>query len=184
MERDIELTDGFITLRPYQMSDISSLYEAVRESIPEVSLWMGWCHPGYSIEESKTWVAGQPERWDEGTSYDFAITEATGGQYCGGCGLNHLRYDIGLANLGYWVRTSRTRKGIATAATLLLTRFAFNELKLNRIEIIAAVGNIASLRVAEKAGATREGVLRNRLMINGKPSDAVMFSFVPQDFRR
>ena len=184
MERDIELTDGFITLHPYQMGDIDSLYQAVRESIPEVSLWMNWCHPGYSIEESRTWVEGRAERWDRGTAYDFAITKATGGQYCGGCGLSHLWFDTGLANLGYWVRTSETRKGTATAATLLLARFAFNELKLNRLEIIAAVGNMASLRVAEKAGATKEGVLRNRLVINGEPRDAVMLSLVPQDFRQ
>ncbi|UCH42166.1 MAG: GNAT family N-acetyltransferase [Dehalococcoidales bacterium] len=184
MERDIEITDGFITLRPYQMSDIDSLYEAVRESITEVSLWMPWCHSEYSIEESTTWVEGLPERWEMGTSFDFAITKAKNGQYCGGCGLNHLRYDIGLANLGYWVRTNETRKGIATAATLLLARFGFKELRLNRVEIMVAVGNIASLRIAEKSGATREGVLRNRLLLNGEPGDAVLFSFVPQDFRQ
>jgi len=52
---------------------------------------------------------------------------------------------------------------------------------LLRIEIVAAVDNIPSQRVAEKAGARREGVLRNRLFINGESLDAVLFSLVPED---
>src|SRR3990172_4536404 len=103
------------------------------------------------------------------------------GSYLGGCGLNGIG-EYKFANLGYWVRTSRTKQGVATAATLLLARFGFDELKLNRIEIVVATGNYASQRVAEKAGATREGVLRNRLILKGKPVvDAVMFSLIPKD---
>jgi len=62
-----------------------------------------------------------------------------------------------------------------------LTRFAFNELRLNRVEITVAVDNQASLRVVEKVGATKEGILRNRLTKNDAPCDAVMFSLIPQD---
>jgi RimJ/RimL family protein N-acetyltransferase len=54
-------------------------------------------------------------------------------------------------------------------------------LKLNRIEILVAVGNERSLRTALKAGATREGVLRNRLVMGNKICDAVMHSLIPGD---
>ena len=181
MKRNVELTDGSILLRPYQISDIESLYEAARESIPEVSIWMPWCHPDYSIEESRKWIESQPDAWEKGTGYEFAITEYSSGTYLGGCGINEIRYDYGYANLGYWVRTSQTKKGIATAATILLIRWAFNELKLNRVEISVAINNQASLRVADKAGATKEGILRNKLSKNGLPCDTVMFSLIPQD---
>ena len=96
-----------------------------------------------------------------------------------------------VVNLGYWVRTSRTRQGISTTATRLLARFGFEELNLNRIEITAAISNKASQRVAEKAGAIREGFLRNRLVVrvqvadtmvfHEQVSDTVMFSLIPQD---
>jgi ribosomal-protein-serine acetyltransferase len=52
-------------------------------------------------------------------------------------------------------------------------------LKLKRVEITVAVDNQASLRVAEKAGATKEGILRNRVVKSDAPSDAVVFSFIP-----
>ncbi len=181
MKRNIQLTDGFVLLRPSQSGDIASLYEAVRESIAEVSVWMPWCHPDYSIEESTIWVESQPEIWEKGTGYEFAITDYASGSYLGCCGINRIQRDWGLANLGYWVRTSQTKKGVATAATLLLARFAFTELKLGRIEIVVEVDNRASQRVAEKAGATKERVLRNRLTKNGNPCDAVMFSLIPED---
>ncbi len=181
MGKGIRLTDGVITLHQYQVNDIDSLYEAVRESISELSKWMPWCHPGYSIKESRIWIESQPDKWEKGEEYNFAISYNTGGLYLGGCGLRIIDRNIGITNLGYWVRTSQTNKGIATAATLLLARFAFNELSLNRVEIAVAVDNRASLRVAEKAGATKEGILRNKITKNDTPCDAVMFSLIPQD---
>jgi len=160
MQKDVQLTNGVVLLRPYRLADINDLFKAARESIPEMSVWMPWCHLDYSIEESKEFIESLPEKWERGTAYEFAITDSTSGLYLGGCGINRIQNDIGLVNLGYWVRKSQTRKGIATAVTLLLARFAFNELKVNRVEIVIAVDNIASLRVAEKVDATKEGVLR------------------------
>lgn len=181
MVEKLELTDGHVLLRPYQISDVERLYEAVRESIPEVSVWMEWCHPDYSIDESRDWVKARDKEWQKGTAYDFTMVDPKDGSYLGGCGLNGFRGEHGIANLGYWVRTSRTKRGVATASTRLLARFGLNELKLNRIEIVAAVGNRASQRVAEKAGATREGIFRNGTTQHGKICDAVMFSLIPQD---
>ncbi len=179
----LQLVSEQVVLRPYCLDDVESLYKAVRESVAEVSLWMPWCHADYAIEESRTWVESRAEAWEKGTEYEFVITDSHTGLVLGGCGLNNIDRANGNANLGYWVRTGRTRQGVATTATRLLAGFGFNELGLNRIEILAATGNRASRRVAEKAGATREGTLRNRLAIREEVHDAVIFSFVPEDIR-
>jgi ribosomal-protein-serine acetyltransferase len=181
MKKDGRLTDGVITIRPYLVSDIDSVYEAVRESMPELSVWMSWCHPDHSIEETKTWIASQPDKWEKREEYNFVISYNGGALYLGGCGFGVIDRGCGIADLGYWVRTSQTNKGIAIAATLLLAQFAFNGLGLNRVELTIAVDNQASLRVADKAGAIREGILRNRVVKNDTPSDAVVFSLIPQD---
>ena len=81
------------------------------------------------------------------------------------------------------MRSSCAGHGIAVTATRLCARFGFDELHLKRIEIVAAVGNRRSQRVAEKAGATREGILRNRLKVGEVSHDAVMFSLVPDDLK-
>jgi ribosomal-protein-serine acetyltransferase len=180
--RDIELTDGMIRLRPPELSDAEGIYAAVRESIPEIKPWMSWCHDGYSIDEAQEWLASLPDGWQEGSNYAFVITKAAGGRILGGCGLNHINRFFRLANLGYWVRSSSTGRGIAGRATRLVARFGIEQLGLVRLEIVVAVGNQRSLRVAQKAGATREGVLRNRLIIGQELQAAVMHSLVPEDF--
>jgi len=81
------------------------------------------------------------------------------------------------------VRTSQLGQGTATAVTLLLAQFAFNELALNRVEIVVAKNNIASIRVAEKAGALQEGTLRKRITVRENIYDAFLFSLIPDNIR-
>ena len=177
----LELCEGPILIRPFREEDAGALYEAVRESISEVSPWLPWCHRNYSIEESREFIGSREIASQGGEWYSFGIFETDGGRFLGGVGINFINRVHQMANLGYWVRTSAAGRGIATMATRLAAKFAFAQLGLQRIEIVAAIGNVPSQRVAEKAGARREGVLRNRLLINGESLDAVLFSLVPED---
>ena len=81
----------------------------------------------------------------------------------------------------YWVRTRHIGRGIAPAAVKLLARFAFDQLSLNRVEIVVALENAKSRRVAEKVGARQEGILRKRIAVRGTVHDAVMYSLVAED---
>jgi ribosomal-protein-serine acetyltransferase len=177
------LKDSVITLHRYRVDDVQDVFAGVSESIAEIHPWMPWCHPGYEISDTQAWVSFAIAQWDAGRQFEFVIRTASG-QLLGSGGINSLHDAHPLANLGYWIRTSQTRNGYATRATRLLAEFAFHDLGLQRVEIVAAVGNHPSQRVAEKAGATREGILRNRLVIHGIPHDAVGYSFVPGDFPR
>jgi len=178
---EVELIEGPILIRALRQEDVSPLYEAARESIAEVSPWLPWCHENYSIEETREFIASRELASQSGEWYSFGIFEKDGGRFLGGVGINFINRVHQMANLGYWVRTSAAGRGIATKATRAVARFAFEQIGLNRIEIVAAVGNIPSQRVAEKAGAVREGVLRKRLLIRGESQDAVMFSLVKED---
>ena len=177
----IELSDGNILIRPLRAEDIQSIYEAVRESIKEVSRWMAWCHSDYSIEETSAFVMSREEAWKNDSDYGFGVFDATTRGYLGGVGLNFINRVHQCANLGYWVRTSSARRGVASSAARLAARYGFEELGFQRIEILAAIGNHPSQRAAEKAGAVREGLLRKRLLVKGRPEDAILFSFIPED---
>jgi ribosomal-protein-serine acetyltransferase len=179
---NVSLTDGRVLLRPYEKRDAAETYKAIRESIKEMSPWLPFAHPDYSPDESRDWIKRRPGEWKHGYCYEFIILDAKDGACLGGMGINRIDYDNGLANLGYWVRSTRTGQGVAPAAARLLAGWGFKTLRLNRIEIIVAVENMRSQRVAEKLGAQREGILRNRLLLHGKPHDAVSFSLVPGDF--
>ncbi len=174
-------SDGRVTIRAYEAGDVEPLFDAVRESLAALMPWMPWCHPDYSPDDSRAWVETRDAAWQAGEEYSFAITDSATGEFCGGVGLNHLVREYRMANLGYWVRTTRAGRGMATAATRLAAGFAFNQLALTRVEIIMATGNVASRRVAEKAGGLFEGTLRNRIILDGQPAATHLFSLVPEE---
>ncbi len=181
MRQDIQLTDGFVLLRPYRADDTAELNNAVTESLRELKPWLDFATDDYSLTQSQQWVTECPRTWEAGTAYNFVITDASYGQYLGGCGINNFDSRRKIANLGYWVRTAQTRRGIATASTRLLVRWGIRELKLVRIDIQIAAPNRASQRVAEKAGATREGTLRNGMFVRDLMYDKVVYSIIPED---
>jgi len=178
-----ELSDGRIRIRRYRADDADALYEAVRESIDKLIKWMPWCHPDYSRDESVEWTSTRDADWESGVTYDFVIEDNETRRFLGGCGINNIDNLNKHANLGYWAKSGCTGKGVATAAAMLMIKFAFEDLGLVRIEIVHAIENKASRRVIEKTGAFKEGVARNRVMLSSGPHDAIVYSLIPADIK-
>ncbi len=164
-----------ITIRGYESSDIDPLYEAVIESREELVPWMPWCTAHYARQDTATWVESRPAAWERNEEWGFVIVSPDG-RVLGTCGIHHLDLRNGVGELGYWVRTSATRNGVASAATRQISQWAFREQGLHRLEILASVENIGSQRVAEKVGAVREAILRERLCLFDRRHDAILYS--------
>jgi ribosomal-protein-serine acetyltransferase len=176
-------SDGNIGLRQFTLEDVPVLFNAIHESVAQLSAWMVWAHPQYSMEDTQSFVLKCGPGWEKGEQYSFAMVDLHDGQFLGSVGLSAVNRAHGFANLGYWVRSRKTRHGVATSATRMAARFSFEALGLNRVELLVPTANVASQRVAEKAGAKREGLLRKRLQLNGIAHDAFVYSFVQEDFR-
>ncbi|HEY0142092.1 MAG TPA: GNAT family N-acetyltransferase [Thermoanaerobaculia bacterium] len=172
-----------ISIRPYRTGDGAAFHRAAMESLPEVGPWMPWCTSGFTIEAAHSWAARQVESWAERREFEFILVNEAD-EFLGACGLNQIDALNRRANLGYWVRTSAVRRGIATAGVRLVERWAFANTDLARLELVIAVDNAASIRVAEKAGAVREGLLHHRLFLQGRSHDAWMFSLLRSRFAR
>jgi RimJ/RimL family protein N-acetyltransferase len=173
--------NGQVGLRRFISNDVPLLFAAARESAPELCAWMTWCRPDYTIEDSRAFIMACERDWERGTNYSFAIFDEQQGTFLGSIGLSQVNRTHHYANVGYWVRSSRTRQGIASEAMRLIARLGLSKLEFQRLEIVAARDNLPSQRVAEKAGAHREGVLRNRLFLRGQPHDAVIYSIIRED---
>ena len=138
--------------------------------------------PDISIDDMENLTKEALKLWETDRAYIFHVLDASTNQVVGFAQLNLVNRLYQMANLSYKVRTSRTGEGIASEAARLVARYGFENLGFQRIEVVVAVDNIPSLRVAEKIGAVREGLLRNRLLINGTPCDAYMHSLIPTDY--
>jgi len=175
------LTDSVITLRPLEHADRDAIYAAVIESIAEISPWLPWCHPAYAPSETASFIEGSIQWWAQRSQFAFGIFDAANGAFIGGTGVNQVNQQHRYANVGYWVRTSRTGQGLAPRALRLAARFSFETLGLHRVEIAVEPENYASRRVAEKAGATLESIMRNRIFKRGQPYPAALYSLIPED---
>ena len=165
-----------VTLEPLRLDHVP-LIEAVQESVNEASPWLPWCTPSFDVEAAEAWIRNQIEARRAGTAYEFAFV-GEDGRYLDGGGINDVRRDHRFVNVGYWVRTGENGRGVATGGGLRgLVAWARANTDLNRLKVVVAEGNRASLRVAEKAGARREGVAKARLLQHGRHHDAVVFSF-------
>ncbi|MBD8880745.1 GNAT family N-acetyltransferase [Rhodanobacter sp. 7MK24] len=175
-----ELAIPPLALRPWRDDDAQALHEAIRESLDSVGRWLQWCHVNYDLDAARQRIAACKQGWDAGGQYAFAVFDATG-RLAGGVGLNQLDERNMRGNLGYWMRTSVNGRGYAAHAARAVAVFGFETLGLQRIEIVAATGNLASQRCAERIGARREGIARSRVLMHGQSEDAVVYGLVPTD---
>lgn len=175
------LSDGVVLIRPLEQADRDGMFASVRESIAEVSQWLPWCHPAYMPEETSAFIEATRQAWASEAQFAFGIFDAEKGGHLGGISVNHIVRQNRMANIGYWVRTGVTRSGVATRAVRLAAQFAFEDLGITRIEIAAIPENVASRRVAEKAGARFEVIARNRIVMHGQAYPAALYSLLPAD---
>lgn len=171
---------GGIVVRPLAAGDAEPLYRAVRSSVESLSYWLPWCHRDYALADATAWVEHGMACWAAGSEFPLGVFDGTGA-VIGGTGVNHLNRAHGVGNLGYWVCDAARNRGVATLAARAAARLGFDVLGLTRLEIVVPPHNAGSQRVAEKLGALREVEARNRVLFQGRPERAVVYSLIPND---
>jgi ribosomal-protein-serine acetyltransferase len=157
--------------------------EAVKDSLPELCEWLPWAHPNYTREEAAAFVRDSVAAWREGRAYDYAIRPISDPEFhLGNISIWSVSRLGRTGEIGYWVRSDRTSQGVATEVTTRMVRLGFEELDFHKINLRIAIGNRASERVAEKLGFTKEGVLREELMIRGRWVDHTLYSLLVHEF--
>jgi RimJ/RimL family protein N-acetyltransferase len=132
-------------------------------------------HP-YTRADAEAWVALQA---DQDPVVRFAVCDAKGP--IGGIGLITREGDLRhSAELGYWLGKPFWGQGIMTAAVRVLIAYAFETLGLLRIDARVRTSNIASVRVLEKLGYQREGLLRRDALKAGVPVDHLLYAILSE----
>jgi RimJ/RimL family protein N-acetyltransferase len=167
----MRLRDGDLELRAWTLDDVPALVEACNDD--EIRRWLPMIPSPYTEEDARTYVEGEvpPGR------HQFAITED--GRVVGAIGLDIVE-SIRQGTIGYWCAQEARGRGVTTRALRLLSEHAFQNLGLERLQLFTDPDNLASQRVAEKAGYQREGVLRSHLpQRDGTRRDSIAFSLLP-----
>jgi RimJ/RimL family protein N-acetyltransferase len=125
------------------------------------------------------WIAGYVQGWRDGSRAGFAIIDCDDDAFLGMCGLIRIDWEASEAEMGYVVAPAARGRGAASRSIDLVSRWAFDDLGLARIEAVIDVTNEASLRVAERAGYKREGVRRSAHFKDGVRADLAIYSLLP-----
>jgi RimJ/RimL family protein N-acetyltransferase len=174
MERHA-LSDGIIALRPWSEADAEEM-RACLDGDEEIGRWLDQVPQPYTKADALAYINGAGQS-------AFAVIDAQTGRVLGSVGaLWNDTKDV--AEIGYWTREDARGRGATTRALTLVTRHALEE-GAARVQLRADVENVPSRRVAEKAGFTAEGVLREahwnaRL---GRRQSWVMYSVLPGELR-
>ncbi|MCV0395687.1 MAG: GNAT family N-acetyltransferase [Rhizobiaceae bacterium] len=122
--------------------------------------------------------------FSHGTGVSFLIFDRAGGAMMGGVSIGNIRRGVAQnGQIGYWMGERHAGKGHMSAALELVTEFGFERLKLHRIEAACIPENLRSVRVLEKAGFQREGLLRSYLRINGVWQDHYLYALIEKERR-
>lgn len=170
----ISLSSEGLLLRCFQTSDPPLLLEAVTESGTDLSRYETWAKPGFTLDDATEYVNWWITGWQDATAFFFAV--ALDGGLLGACGLFSIDLTVRTASLGYWIRSSQTGRGYASAAAQAVVRVGFEQLGLDRVDMLTAVTNTGSLRVGEKIGAVQVAVIPDGLILYGASHDAISLS--------
>ena len=156
------------------------LYRAIVMSLEELRPWMAWAAQP-TVSNSYAYSIESERGWDEARNWTFTIFH--GREEAGTISVQRWEPFTESAQIGYWLRSDLTAKGLMKEAARAVVRFAFDELELHRLELHAGVENIASIKVAEAAGFVREGVLRHGAKGAFGHYDAYVFGLLESDPR-
>jgi len=119
----------------------------------------------------------------EDLGYAFLIFKDGYDELIGGLSLSNVRRGVTQAAvLGYWLGLPFVSQGYMTAAVNAVCAYAFEDLRLHRLEAATMPNNAASIRVLERNRFRREGIARRLLKINGAWEDHVLHALVAEDF--
>jgi len=180
-----ELWGPRVLLRPLTLRDAPAVWEAVRESRERLAVWLSWVSTLRSLDDVRAAIVKMRACWMRREDLTVGIFDRATGRYLGGGGLHRIHWDLRIFEIGYFVRTSAEGQGYIAEMVQVLTRFAFNRLQANRVEIYVDPRNVRSARVPERLGFMLEGTLRRfRADVNGRPADRKVFALIRQDYER
>ncbi|MEU8731385.1 MULTISPECIES: GNAT family N-acetyltransferase [Streptomyces] len=172
----VTLTTDRLVLRTVGPQDIDAVYAACQD--PDIQHWTTIPSP-YLPEHARGFAEQMvPEGWANDSMFTFGLF-LPAGDLVGVLGITMI--SLGVGEIGFWGTKEHRGRGYVTEAAVAVSRWAFTERAVDRLEWRAEVGNEASRAVARRAGYTMEGTLRSAVNNKGVRRDSWIGSLLPSD---
>lgn len=166
-----------LLIRAPRPGDGKIVNEAIQESVEHLRPWMPWVHPVPSLTDTETHSRRMAAKFILREDLGLYLFRKSDGLFVGGSGLHRIDWSVPRFEIGYWVRASLEGQGYITEAVSGITRFAFDVLGAQRVEIRCDARNTRSAAVARRVGYILEGCLRqDNWATDGTLRDTLVFS--------
>jgi RimJ/RimL family protein N-acetyltransferase len=155
-----------VLLRPPTLDDVQALHEAIVESYAELHPWMPWCTEPVELADQRGFVERSLAAWENAEAMNFNVFDAEG-TVIGSIGLMD-RIGPGALEIGYWLRTGHTGRGVMTRAAKALTELGLGLPGIERIEIHCDAANLRSAAVPRRLGYRLDREVRTEITAPGE----------------
>lgn len=176
--RILHIDDG-LKLVPLRMKSAHEIFRAINLNREHLRQWLPFIDYTTGVANTEQFIHSVLNNDCPKKDMIFEIRKQ--GQFLGLIALKEVDYLNHKTEIGYWITEEHQGKGIVTKCCQALINHAFEELKMNRIQIKTAVGNTRSKHIPERLGFTYEGTERAGELLNDEYVDLLVFSLLRED---
>ncbi|HWO98241.1 MAG TPA: GNAT family protein [Bacillus sp. (in: firmicutes)] len=172
--------DEEVSLKLVELKDAERVFELTDNSREYLREWLPWLDMITSVEDTKSFIENCLKNYAENKSMTMFILYK--GAIVGTAGYNQIDWSNKVAYIGYWLGKDYQGFGIMTKVAKTLTDYAFNELKLNRVDIRAAKENTKSRAIPERLGFVCEGQIRQAEWLYNHYVDHIVYGMLATEW--
>jgi len=169
-----------LSLKLLEVRDAKELFYLVDNSRPYLKEWLTWVNDIRSEEDYKPVIKGWLNQFVKQDGFQAGILFK--GNLVGVAGLNEIDWSNKKTSIGYWLSQQHQGKGLMTQVVKALVEVAFNDFKLNRVEIQCVAENLKSRNIPERLGFKQEGTLRQSDYLSDAFHDCVIYSLLSNEW--
>jgi len=171
-----------LMLRPFRRRDVGPLHDAITVSLADLQPWLPWVE-GYDRGVAQRFVRESVSAWAERRAYDFTVrTIEDPNRHIGNVSIWHTSTANDIGEVGYWIRSDETGNGYGAEATTRATQVGFEEMRLHKVQLRIAVGNVRSEQIARRIGFVNEGTLRDEVKVGDRWLDHTVWSLLESEW--
>ena len=174
IDDDVEL----FRIEPRHAEELNALIE---NNTAHIKKWSAWLKDERSIENTHNFIKRNLKHFADGEG--FAIGIRFRGEMAGQIDFNYFDWTNRKTEIGYWLGKSFQGNGLVTKSCRVLIEYAFDELKLNRIEMRCGVENKKSRKIPEKLGFKNEGISRQTAWLHDRFVDYVIYAMLADEWK-
>jgi|SRR5271165_5262460 len=176
-----QIRDG-VFLRLLEERHAPEVFAAVDRERAYLRQWLPWVDLTTEVGFTANFIRISLEQFARGEGMAAGIW--VDGEFAGGIGTHKVDAVNRKVEIGYWIASGFQGRGIVTAGCRALIEHAFDQRKMNRVEIHCATGNEKSSAIPKRLGFQFEGVLREAQLVNGSYLDIRVYSMLRREWKR